>query len=199
MIRGDTQVEKLLLLKADPNLANVLGNTPLMVSASEGHSNVVDALLKAGASFDLQSKGCSYHPEPGLGGESKLGDTALILAAFSGHSTICRKLAECGADYTLLDSSRRSALHYDDADGRIFASVDAGRARFLQRLRVHLNLHLPPELIELVLLHFPQASPPVKVPFSPKRFQSVSDAKDTVVTYEEEDPDSEEEEDCITS
>src|SRR5262249_41024641 len=48
-------VNDLLAQGADPNSRNGLGFTPLYIAAASHQSNVVDALLKAGAKFDAES------------------------------------------------------------------------------------------------------------------------------------------------
>ena len=71
--------------------------TALMWAAAEGHTEVVDALLKAGANTDLKAHVSSLterknadHPTGGF--------TALMWAARNGHEATVRRLVQGGAD-----------------------------------------------------------------------------------------------------
>ena len=60
--------------------ANIFGNngyTPLMISAKNGHTDIVDVLLNAGANVNIQASD---------------GKTALLLAAQNGHINVVRRL-----------------------------------------------------------------------------------------------------------
>ena len=49
-------IRRLLKSKADPNLQDSEGNTPLHLSADEGHREVFDILKDAGGRPDIRNK-----------------------------------------------------------------------------------------------------------------------------------------------
>lgn len=120
------------LLKADPSLANARlsgGNTqPLLWAASNGHTEITELLLKAGADIDDNDAphGTALH-EAAFNGHfdvAKLlidrkadlnlpghcGATALHEAAASGDAKIVRLLLEAGADPTVKNKAGKTAL-----------------------------------------------------------------------------------------
>ena len=64
------------------------GMTSLVWAAQEGHEQVVDILLKAGANPDIQGQG---------------GWTALMVASKRGHKGIVKALVEGKADTNIID------------------------------------------------------------------------------------------------
>ncbi|KAG8439810.1 hypothetical protein GDO86_005829 [Hymenochirus boettgeri] len=79
-------VELLLSRNADPNMACRKQITPIMLSAREGHSQVVALLVAHGAEINAQDEN---------------GYTALSWAAKNGHKNTVLKMLELGADKTL--------------------------------------------------------------------------------------------------
>jgi uncharacterized protein len=82
--------------------------TALMWASGEGHVNVVDMLLKAGANPNLKAHVTSIterknadHPTGGF--------TALMWAARNGHEPVVRRLAQGGADLNLKNGDGASA------------------------------------------------------------------------------------------
>lgn len=102
-------VRALLTRGADVNAAeNFQKTSALMWAAGEGHVEVVDLLLEAGANPDHQGHITSLaqrhnadHPTGGL--------TALMLAARNGDDTMVRRLAKGGADLNLKNGDGASA------------------------------------------------------------------------------------------
>jgi ankyrin repeat protein len=94
---GCTQAVKVLLheCKANPNLKSEAGSTALCFASSDGHTEVVDLLLKANADPNTQ---CSD------------GLTALMNASHGGHVKAARLLLNKGADLTLLANNGSNAL-----------------------------------------------------------------------------------------
>ena len=108
--------DRLIAAGANPNLANDLGVTPLMLAAVNGSATMVEHLLKAGAQPNvarpsgetalmlaaragsaaavklLASKGGDPN------GKTKTGDTALMFAAAERHPAVVKELIELGAD-----------------------------------------------------------------------------------------------------
>ena len=75
-------VELFIAAGVNINLANKLGNTALIMATIWGHTEIVQALLDAGAEPDL----------------APVGITALKLASREGHTEIVRILREAMAD-----------------------------------------------------------------------------------------------------
>lgn len=122
--------------KANLNQKNELGDTPLIVAASEGSLEVVTALLEAGAN-------------PNVKGNDD--GTALDWAATKGRTEIVKKLAEYGADMTPifdswighLDATKQDALQVAFTEGKALyenklksGAVSAGGGR-TRRRRLH--------------------------------------------------------------
>jgi len=95
--RETSGIELLLARGADPNLANVEGNTALMMSARHGLVTAIVALLHAGAATDMQNR---------------YGSTALMQAARGHLIESARVLLRAGADPARVDESGRSARDY---------------------------------------------------------------------------------------
>lgn len=75
-------VETLLNAGADPNPRSLVGSTPLMLAASNGHADVAKTLIAAGA--DVHAK-------------NQAGATALGIAKGAGHHEIVEVLRAAGA------------------------------------------------------------------------------------------------------
>ncbi|XP_060573525.1 E3 ubiquitin-protein ligase MIB2-like [Ruditapes philippinarum] len=92
------------VLKDSPALIDKThqGLTALIISSHEGHKDVVNVLLKAGANKDLT--------------ESK-GNTALMAALMKKREEIAMILIDAGANVHLVNSAARSALHFAASNG----------------------------------------------------------------------------------
>jgi len=99
--------------KADTNIKDDIGTTPLMVAAKNGYKKIVELLLENGAEINAIE---GIELEFGSG-ESKAGMTALIYAARGGHAEIVRLLLTKGADAGLTTSSGESALGAAKSNG----------------------------------------------------------------------------------
>jgi ankyrin repeat protein len=125
VLSGDrAAVQRLIRSKADVNAANRYGVTPLSLAAQRGHADLIDLLLKAGASVKmaeaklpegqtllmhaartgsvaslkaLLAAGSSLNAR-----ETRTGTTAVIWAATSNRGDAVRVLAEAGADLDVL-------------------------------------------------------------------------------------------------
>jgi ankyrin repeat protein len=125
VLSGDRgAVQRLIRSKADINAANRYGVTPLSLAAQRGHADLIDALLKAGASVKLAeaklpegqtllmhaartgsvaslkaliAAGSSLNAR-----ETRTGTTAVVWAATSNRGDAVRVLAEAGADLIVL-------------------------------------------------------------------------------------------------
>ena len=83
--RGDlAAVRTLLESGADPNVARGDGLTPLHLAAKEGHLEIAELLLGAGAKIEAKTRIGAYRP--------------LHLAAEGGHTSVIRALLDLGAD-----------------------------------------------------------------------------------------------------
>jgi len=108
-------VDQLLAYHANPCHTNKKGVTPLAAAISAQHSQIVAALLDAGAD-----------PQPSL---AEGGLTALMLAAAHGLPDIVEQLLAAGADVQRTDDQQRSALHCAALYG--FSADNAERVRAL--------------------------------------------------------------------
>jgi ankyrin repeat protein len=114
---------------ADVNAADSFQKeTALMWASAEGHLNVVDALLKAGANPNLQAHVTSLterknadHPTGGF--------TALMWAARNGYEDVVKRLIQGGADLNLKNGDNASAAMvamYNDRFDLAAMLVDLG-------------------------------------------------------------------------
>ncbi|GMN13797.1 ankyrin repeat domain-containing protein [Altererythrobacter sp. MTPC7] len=87
---------------ANPNIANVKGVTPIMISANLGHIEGVEKLIEAGAQVDVASSA---------------GETPLIGAVHRRDVALVRLLLEHGANPDRNDNSGRSARNYAEMTG----------------------------------------------------------------------------------
>jgi ankyrin repeat protein len=88
-------VVKILLQRgADVQIRNHLGDTPLLIAAFQGYSQIVAVLLGAGA--DMEKK--------------NFGEVALTLAVSKGHFPTVKLLLENGADINKLADDGKTAL-----------------------------------------------------------------------------------------
>jgi len=125
VLAGDrAAVQRLIRSKADVNAANRYGVTPLSLAAQRGHADLIDVLLKAGASVKTAEAKlpegqtllmhsaragsvASLKALIGAGSslnarETRTGTTAVIWAATSNRGDAVRVLAEAGADLNVL-------------------------------------------------------------------------------------------------
>ncbi|MBI5580109.1 MAG: ankyrin repeat domain-containing protein [Deltaproteobacteria bacterium] len=94
--QGYPRIVRLLLdAGANPDIANLLGITPLMYGAPYRNSKICQILIEYGANLDLTDV---------------YGMTALMVATLSGHEGIVQKLIKAGADITIKDRKGRTAL-----------------------------------------------------------------------------------------
>ena len=133
-----SEVEQFLNRGANPNVATLVaygpkdreisGGTPLMAAASNGHVEIVRALLRRGARVnDTDIRGwtalvcaaenghatiCKLlldaHADPNI--RTRQSGTVLMVAALKGHLEIVRLLLEKGADSSARDATGQSAL-----------------------------------------------------------------------------------------
>lgn len=90
--------------KADPNVQDRKGDTPLMLAARSGFVEGIDVLLRVGARVDQTNRA---------------GETALIGAVQQRQAAAVRRLLEAGANADLVDNATgRSARDYARMDTR---------------------------------------------------------------------------------
>lgn len=123
-------VSELLAAGADPNAPQIRGQTALMWAASEGHTDVIELLVEAGANLEAASI-ASTRPERRPAG----GFTALLFAARQGHLDAARELIEAGADVNHVGADGTSPLliaivngHYELAYMLLEHGADPSRA-----------------------------------------------------------------------
>ena len=90
--------------RANPNLQNRAGDTPLLIASRIGYLEGADLLLRSGAKVDLSNR---------------LGETPLIVAVQQRQLPVVRRLLEAGANPDLTDDATgRSARDYAKLDRR---------------------------------------------------------------------------------
>ena len=106
---GSLYMQYLLQHKADPNIRDARGNTPLILAAQAGREDLVDLLLTYNANINLANGA---------------GQTPLIVAVNSRNEPIARKLLAKGADPDQTDNlAGLSARAYALRDSRNPAMV----------------------------------------------------------------------------
>lgn len=112
-IKGYGAVASLLLERgADPGHRDNDGMTPLLLAAYEGHEDVVELLLEAGADVD-ESAG----PDGSISAAAAV--TPLLAAAAMGHMNTVSRLLFWGADVDAIDCEGRTALCLAAARGSL--------------------------------------------------------------------------------
>jgi TonB family protein len=138
---GEAQSVRNLLAEGAPDLdaADGTGWTALMYAVEDGHDEIVEMLLQAGASPNLQNQA---------------GETALHLAARRGRTASARLLLRAGADFGLRDSEGRTPLYRaierrraDIIEMLQAAAVAKGRGPMSQMVESP-EQALPPTIIE---------------------------------------------------
>jgi ankyrin repeat protein len=130
--RGHGEIVRLLLShsKAKLNLRGECGMTPLLLALSQGHTEIANYLLEAGADATLadeagnaalhQAAGRGHaetvrillsHSKAELNVRGQRGMTPLLLALSYGRAEVANYLLEAGADATLADEAGNAALH----------------------------------------------------------------------------------------
>lgn len=92
--------ELLLQAGASPRERSTDGRTPLMLASGAGKTDVVVALLRAGADMDARARGT----------EQQEGMTALMAAAVNGHTPVVQLLVDRGANIHLRSRAGFTAL-----------------------------------------------------------------------------------------
>jgi len=128
---GSVPAVRLLLEgKVDVNAAEtVQKTTALMWAATEGHADVVDLLLTAGADPDRQAHVTSLTERTGNSDHPTGGFTALMWAARNGHEAVVRRLAAGRANLNLKNGDGASAAMiaiYNDRFDMAKTLVDLG-------------------------------------------------------------------------
>ena len=100
--RDSTWLNYLTARRANPNLADNRGVTPLMLASQLGFFEGVEALVKAGARVDEANDS---------------GETPLILAVHRRDTGMMRVLLRAGADPDRADNSGKSARDYAKLEG----------------------------------------------------------------------------------
>lgn len=112
-VKGYGEVAALLLDRgADPGHRDLDGMTPLLLAAYEGHDDIVELLLEAGADVD-ETAG----PEGGVPAAAAV--TPLLAAAAMGHMRTVSRLLFWGAAVDAIDSEGRTALCLAAARGSV--------------------------------------------------------------------------------
>ncbi|ORY61608.1 ankyrin repeat-containing domain protein, partial [Pseudomassariella vexata] len=77
---GDVQtLRRLLIQEVSPEFTNIEGETPLWIAAAEGHRDIVELFIKAGADLNFQDEN---------------GQTAVSIARENGHEGVVRILEQ---------------------------------------------------------------------------------------------------------
>ncbi|OLP77259.1 Ankyrin repeat and KH domain-containing protein mask [Symbiodinium microadriaticum] len=104
-VRGSaTEVEALLQLPLDPDVAHDVGIHPLIAASLRGHVEVLRLLLDAGADVNWASN---------------FGGTALMRACHRGHVEVVRLLLDAGADVNLATNRGETALYCASFRGHV--------------------------------------------------------------------------------
>lgn len=107
-------VDLLLQLKANPNMADIRGVTPLMLAVQLGWPEGVAALVRAKARVDESNEA---------------GETPLIFAVLAKNTAMMRVLLGAGANPDRADNSGRSARDYANlAGGTVLEELNRTRA-----------------------------------------------------------------------
>ena len=120
-------------------MENFVGNTALIIASLNGHLDVVQALMSAGADLNVQGQhertALSFASEEGhlevvkalvtagaeLNLQDKGGMTALILGSTKGHQDIVKALVAAGAELNLQDKYGDTA--WSDRTGQTAADL----------------------------------------------------------------------------
>jgi ankyrin repeat protein len=108
-------VKFLLQQKANPNIRDNKGVSPLVLAAQLGFVDGADALIKAGAQVDIPNS---------------TGETPLIAAVHKRDFQIMRLLLKAGADPDRTDNSGRTARDYAKLDGpnsQLLSEIEANQ------------------------------------------------------------------------
>lgn len=116
--QDSTYLNYLLARGADPNLKNNRGETPILIAANLGSTDIIENLVKHGANVNLGNAS---------------GETALIRAVQRRDATMVRSLLDLGADPDQKDllqgSSARDYAHQDTRTPAIAALIDAAKKK----------------------------------------------------------------------
>ena len=94
----------LLMHKANPNIKNANGDTPLMLACKMGKENFIKLLLKFNADINERNN---------------FGETSIHMALLNGNIDIIRVLINEKTNLSLLTDSNRSIVHYAVKSGKI--------------------------------------------------------------------------------
>ena len=128
------EIKEFLSRGCSPNLTDLVGSTPLIISASNGHENVVVHLIARGADIhkkdDYSQTALHVASERGhlkvvkalLNAGAKIEvhkghSTPLMLAASKGHHHVVNHLIASGAEIDKKDRYNRTSLHHASARG----------------------------------------------------------------------------------
>lgn len=100
---GHTEMLKVLLEKYSPSL-NDFDETPLMIGALYGHSEVVELFIANGANINQRNN---------------FGETALMMASHEGHKDVVKVLLEKGGKVNLRTNSGETAFSLASQKGHI--------------------------------------------------------------------------------
>lgn len=149
---GQVEAVRSRLAPAPPDLdaADAEGETALMHAVREGHDEIVEMLLEAGADPDHQNQ---------------RGETALHLAARHGRLASAQLLLRAGADFEIQDSEARSPL-YRAVESRRADIIEMLQAAALARGKGALSLAamespdgtLPPRIMESTPAPYPESA-----------------------------------------